>query len=914
MNMRDRKPKPKEDQSEEAIVELKPPKTSKPKSSKSHLKKRKADDEKLINSSSSSASITQIDAKPLTNTSKSKRSKRKEKKLTKKAEMDVDSDESVCLEIDQEEENEDELVNTGEVLELKPVKTVQRKGKSRSLIYSNSKNKMKRTVIDTNCKLHGEPIPVNEARLKWPHRYEDKVKDNNSASTSSKKVNDEEEEVLVVRRHYQQAVLDNIIYKLGDDVFIQGDTGGEDYIGRIVEFFETTDKRAFFTARWFFRAEDTVIAEKNASLVDEKRLFYSEYKNDNPLDCITSKIKIVEVSPDVDLVAKKQTIPSCDFYYDMEYSMTYSTFSNLKPESSGTSSNAVSDVPMSKNGSFKKASLNSNAKNSNMKLLDLYAGCGGMSTGLCLGAAVSGVNLSPSWAVDFNKYACQSLRENHPTSQVRNETAENFLMVLKEWLKLCTKFSLLGTSCEETLVTNDEDDVGDDDAPTPSGVFEVAKLLEITYGDPNNIKEIGLYFKVQWKGYGPEEDTWEPISGLMDCEERVREFVTRGYHENILPLPGDVDVICGGPPCQGISGFNRFRNKVEPLQDEKNHQVVVFMDIVEFLKPRYVLMENVVDLLKFSKGFLGRYAIGRLVSLDYQARLGLMAAGSYGVPQFRMRVFLWGALPTEVLPSYPLPSHEVVQRGVVPLEFEQNTVACDSDHRRHLKDALILSDAIRDLPPVTNDESRDQIPYVQAAETDLQKLLRSCKQKLMGIIASEEPSPMLYDHLPYRLNKDDFERVSRVPKKKGANFRDLGGLVIHDDNRVELAKGVEREKLSSGKFVVPDYAISWKKGYSTEPFGRVWWDETVSTVVTRAQPHNRVITHPEQDRVLTVRENARIQGFPDYYKLSGPVKERYIQVGNAVSVPVARALGHALAVAHQRSGSSDPLIKLPLDF
>jgi DNA (cytosine-5)-methyltransferase 1 len=76
--------------------------------------------------------------------------------------------------------------------------------------------------------------------------------------------------------------------------------------------------------------------------------------------------------------------------------------------------------------------------------------------------------------------------------------------------------------------------------------------------------------------------------------------------------------------------------------------MVVFMDIVDYLKPKYVLMENVVDILKFSKGFIGRYAMGRLVEINYQVRLGLMVAGCYGLPQFRMRAFLFGALPTEV--------------------------------------------------------------------------------------------------------------------------------------------------------------------------------------------------------------------------------------------------------------------------
>lgn len=113
-------------------------------------------------------------------------------------------------------------------------------------------------------------------------------------------------------------------------------------------------------------------------------------------------------------------------------------------------------------------------------------------------------------------------------------------------------------------------------------------------------------------------------------------------------LQGDVDVICGGPPCQGISGYNRFRNVVSPMDDERNHQIVVFMDLVKYLRPKHVLMENVSDLLKFAKGTLGRYALNRLVQMNYQARLGIMAAGCYGLAQYRLRVFLWGADPFHV--------------------------------------------------------------------------------------------------------------------------------------------------------------------------------------------------------------------------------------------------------------------------
>lgn len=71
------------------------------------------------------------------------------------------------------------------------------------------------------------------------------------------------------------------------------------------------------------------------------------------------------------------------------------------------------------------------------------------------------------------------------------------------------------------------------------------------------------------------------------------------------------------------------------------------MDIIDFLRPKFVLMENVVDILRFAGGCLGRYAISRLVSMHYQSRVGIMAAGCYGLPQFRLRTFLWGAYPHE---------------------------------------------------------------------------------------------------------------------------------------------------------------------------------------------------------------------------------------------------------------------------
>ncbi|KAK4791302.1 hypothetical protein SAY86_031715 [Trapa natans] len=781
--------------------------------------------------------------------------------------------------------------------------------------------KKSRKVNVEECRFFGHPFTEKEAGSRWPKRYQ--VNNNQEAVTNSGG-----EGILQARRHYGKAEVDGIVYNLNDHAFVQAGEGEENYICRIVEMFEATSGSLHFTARWFYRASDTVIKHLS-NLIDGKRVFLSDVHDDNPLECLVQKLSIFRVPLNVDLEAKSKMIPVCDYYYDTHYLLPHSTFKQL-PADDVKDGNESSSTISTDEGVMAESSVEANSRETGRKhykdeirLLDMYSGCGAMSTGLCLGANLGGFKLVTKWAVDLNEHACNSLKLNHPETEVRNEAAEDFLSLLKEWEKLCVTVGLVdGTNeyqqygglfdAEDCQSDDDDDEEGDGDK---GEVFEVERILAICYGNFGKSKESGLHFKVRWKGYGPDEDTWEPIDGLGNCGKSINEFIKQGYESKLLPLPGDVDVVCGGPPCQGISGFNRFRDKNNPLGDEKNKQLIVFMDIVEYLKPRFVLMENVVDLLKFAEGYLGRYAVGRLVHMNYQTRLGMMAAGAYGLPQFRMRVFVWGAQPNEKLPQYPLPTHNVIARGVIPVEFETHTVAYEGSSSDQLKDKLILADAISDLPAVGTYEQRDEMPYKKEPKTEFQRYIRLTKEALMGSSVGPKPlNQLLYDHRSLELNADDYERVCQIPKRKGANFRDLPGVRVRPDNKVEWDPNIPRVYLKSGKPLVPDYAMSFIGGTSSKPFARLWWDETVATVVTRAEPHNQAILHPKQDRVLSIRENARLQGFPDYYKLTGPVKERYIQVGNAVAVPVARALGYALSQAFQCTSGDDPLMKLPSFF
>lgn len=730
------------------------------------------------------------------------------------------------------------------------------------------------------------------------------------------KPDDDDEDVLVtdVKCHYSQADIGGCILNLSDFVFVKGDKWELNYVGQILEFFKTMGDEEYFRVRWLYRAEDTIMKGEGASH-DKRRLFLSDLMNDNLLDCIVSRVNIIQIAPRVRL---SKPIPPCDFYYDMKYSVDYSSFSTLVNDSDLLHSGSLNTVCIKGLEPDFNQIYGDSPSRSALALLDIYSGCGGMSTGLCLGAISSGVELRTRWAVDINKSACDSLKLNHPETQIRNESAEDFLDLLKEWDKLCRQYAPKTDGIKARK--NSKIFRGGQDSKyenmVPPGEFEVASLVDICYGDPCKTGKRCLNFLVRWSGYGPSEDTWEPFEGLHSCQDSLQEFVLKWCEKKLLPQPGDVDVICGGPPCQGISGYNRFRIENSPLDDERNRQIIVFMDIVKFLKPKYVLMENVVDILRFADGSLGRQALGCLVKMNYQARLGVMAAGCYGLPQFRLRVFLWGAHPFERLPQFPLPTHDVVLKYGTPSEFERNIVAYDKEQFRDVKKALVLRDAFSDLPPVTNDELREEMSYKTDPETEFQSYIRAPKQDMLGFISaghSKTGKPLLYDHRPLRLPRDDYLRVCQIPRKKGANFRDLPGVVVGHDN-VARRDSTAKMLLPSGKPLVPDYALNFCKQKSLRPFGRLWWDETVSTVICKPNPRCQVILHPEEDRILTIRESARLQGFPDYYKFSGNTVQRYCQIGNAVAVPVARALGYALGRAELKLSGDEALMTLPVQF
>ncbi len=343
--------------------------------------------------------------------------------------------------------------------------------------------------------------------------------------------------------------------------------------------------------------------------------------------------------------------------------------------------------------------------------------------------------------------------------------------------------------------------------------------------------------------------------GCTVFEEDVNVLYRRLLdREANLPRPGEVDLVAGGPPCQGFSGYNRHRH----AEDPRNSLVESFLDVVEHLKPRYVLMENVPGMLSLDKGRVPTLLLAALETLGYQARLGILQAGYYGVPQNRWRVFIVAASSGSTLPEFPQPVHSFPRTTIFgATAFRANVVkphASGSNLFWQPKPPMTVGDAISDLPEILNGSGADEMPYGSPPRNAYQTTVR-------------QGSTVLHDHKCARLDKLMFARCVAVPKRPGAGWLDLPdhlkpkNLLRHGDRRYD------------------------------NRFGRLHWEGTFNTVLTRAYPYWSSVFHPEQDRVISVRESARAQGFPDRVRFSGPLSSRYRQVGNAVPPPLAKALG-----------------------
>ncbi|CAH9093886.1 unnamed protein product [Cuscuta epithymum] len=343
---------------------------------------------------------------------------------------------------------------------------------------------------------------------------------------------------------------------------------------------------------------------------------------------------------------------------------------------------------------------------------------------------------------------------------------------------------------------------------------------------------------------------------------------------NSLPLPGQVDFINGGPPCQGFSGMNRFNQSTwSKVQCE---MILAFLSFADYYRPKYFLLENVRNFVSFNQGQTFRLAVASLLAMGYQVRFGILEAGTYGVPQARKRAFIWAASPEAVLPDWPEPMHVFgVPELKINLSKNVQYAAVRSTANGAPFRSLTVRDTIGDLPAVVNGASLPNMEYRGDPVSWFQKKIRG-------------NAIVLSDHISKEMNELNLIRCQRIPKRPGSDWRDL------PDEKVKLSTG---EMVDLIPWCLPNTAKrhnQWKG-----LFGRLDWEGNFPTSITDPQPMGKVgmCFHPDQDRIVTVRECARSQGFPDTYQFAGNILHKHRQIGNAVPPPMAYALGKKLKEA-----------------
>ncbi len=141
-----------------------------------------------------------------------------------------------------------------------------------------------------------------------------------------------------------------------------------------------------------------------------------------------------------------------------------------------------------------------------------------------------------------------------------------------------------------------------------------------------------------------------------------------------------------------------------------------------------------------------------------------------------------------------------------------------------------------------------------------------------------DPEGKITCHRAAALTKKNLERIRATPHDGGTRvaWTSKSGLRLKCHTRTKTADGKKKKKHSG----------------HTDVYGRLWWNRPSTGLTTRCNSYsNGRFGHPEQDRAISIREAARIQGFPDSFEFTGCLNDQARQVGNAVPVPLAKAVG-----------------------
>lgn len=322
----------------------------------------------------------------------------------------------------------------------------------------------------------------------------------------------------------------------------------------------------------------------------------------------------------------------------------------------------------------------------------------------------------------------------------------------------------------------------------------------------------------------------------------------RGQVAEALKLGrGDVDVIIGGPPCQGFSSIRPFRSSAE--DDPRNSLFEEFASYVNYFRPRVLVLENVVGLATFDNGNSIAQIEDTFSALGYECEWKILNASNYGVPQKRERLVLIGR-ERGISLSFPRITHIGKGRTIGHIDRQRMHGATEflfELEKPPLLPAVTVRDAIDDLPAIASGEVATE--YSKPPRTQYQTERRGSTAALSLHAATKHTAKMLQ-------------------------------IISYSGDNIDC---------------IPKHLIS--SGFSS-CYSRLRGDEPAVTItVNFVHPASNKCIHPDLDRALTPREGARLQSYDDDFIFAGSRAQIVKQIGNAVPPLLGRAIAESVLEA-----------------
>ena len=333
-------------------------------------------------------------------------------------------------------------------------------------------------------------------------------------------------------------------------------------------------------------------------------------------------------------------------------------------------------------------------------------------------------------------------------------------------------------------------------------------------------------------------DNWQPAIDIyranFDHPIYKRDLAREDIVEELTAL--HPDIIIGGPPCQGFSMANRQRI----IDDPRNNLYRQFLIFLKHIRPCFFIMENVKGMMNKINEIKENF--NAALGADYQYDFAILKAQDFGVPQNRERFIMIGN-----------------RMGIPPRDIFEEIY-------KFKRKPFTLHDALVGLPHLASKKEKGA-KGIECAESGFTVCdYEYIYNDFYHFINGDKKLHKLYNHKNRYNNKRDLEIYRRLPQGANSLHESIADIMPYKN----------------------------RNGIFKDKYFKLDKTQICKTITSHMKFDCNMYIHPWEARGLSPREAARIQTFPDDYVFTGSQNMWYAQIGNAVPVKLAKAIGLAI--------------------